>query len=127
MGLRTTKALRFYTVYRDTIIQLAKELDDLLQFGDPEDGFYLATVLRYIEKNPYVLLKDVPHLQRTWGYAGSRPDGILWRVIQPGLTAVWAVLTPGLIKAESAIEFFQYLVSLRLGNNQVELKALRNT
>ena len=48
--------------YRDTTIQLAKELDDLLQFGDPEDGFYLATVLRYIEKNPYVLLKDVPHL-----------------------------------------------------------------
>ena len=33
--------------YRDTIIQLAKELDDLLQFGDPEGGFYLVTVLRY--------------------------------------------------------------------------------
>ena len=127
MGLWTTKAPSFSTTGTRLFSLPRKVLDDLSQFGDPTDGFYLATVLRYIEQIPYVLLKDVPYLQNTRGYAGRRPDGIMWRVLQPGLDAVWAVLPPGIIKAESAIEFFQYLVSLRPPNNQAELRALRNT
>jgi len=107
--------------YRDTIIQLAQELDDLTQFGDPAEGFYLATVLRYIEQNPYVLLKDVPHLQRTRGSAGRcRPDSIMWRVLSYKLGPVYNQIPPGIIAAESAIELFQFFVSLRPRNNQAQ-------
>jgi len=51
----------------------------------------------------------------------------MWRVIQPDLGKVWNQIPPGIIVAESAIELFQFFVSLRPRNNQAELKALRNT
>ena len=67
--------------YMDTIIQLARELDDLHRYWDREGGFYLANVLRYIEQNPRVPLTDVPDITRVRGYGGRSPDAVLYQVL----------------------------------------------
>jgi len=81
-----------FSHYMATIIQLATELNDVPRGGDSEGGFYLAQVLRYIQNNPNVPLKDVPHLSRTRGAEGRNPDGILYQVLHQGLSAIWDII-----------------------------------
>ena len=115
-----------FSHYMATIIQLATELNDVPRGGDSEGGFYLAQVLRYIQNNPNVPLKDVPHLSRTRGAEGRNPDGILYQVLHQGLSAIWDIIPKGILESCSAIELFRFFVSLKPLNPTAVLKELRD-
>ena len=86
----------------------------------------MAQVLRYIQNNPNVPLKDVPHLSRTRGAAGRNPDGILYQVLHQGLSAIWDIIPKGILESCSAIELFRFFVSLKPLNPTAVLKELRD-